>query len=547
MLIPWLSLFDFATVRANFKTPIDLTKVKKRSEDYALLVPIFNDVKYLTNIDWLKYYADKAVLCTTTAETPEFMASLKKLADTWGFRISQSEVGTGAKNPWAIYHKSLLAHDAVLKDSILKLDEKYVIFIDGDTFVNGKLSVLCGAMEEQAFDISSVKVLPTKRDTLIQKLQGVEYDVAMQARLIYPWLTSGAGMVAKRSVMTEIMKNHSLFFNGGDIEIGKLADMMGYKVGHLPMTFFTDVPATVPKWIKQRFSWMCGCFRHAIINWRHNLNYPFHFIYFSFMIYFLFFAKIKEMFFHWYMLPLVIGLYAIITYLANWKVRSKWMLIFPFYALFQILVILWAGIWRYLVTVKRTANLGVIRVSHNPNGLSWLNPAYAWKKLSNLATISAAMGLIMITNPSPAQDVVFGRRYESIELVTLAYDRLHREAIHLAAVIRADPPGQVAGAATGPSPSVSRFTVLPDKFHISIENETQIETKLTAVANTYLTAVGIKLNEVELTYVVVKLSEALFGDDLPAGGMAVEIPRKLLDRTVADAKAMNQPTITSTP
>jgi hypothetical protein len=65
----------------------------------------------------------------------------------------------------------------------------------------------------------------------------------MRSRLIYPWLTSGAGMVGKRDVLVSIMNNHSLFFNGGDIEIGKLDDMMGYKVGYIPMVFYTDVPA----------------------------------------------------------------------------------------------------------------------------------------------------------------------------------------------------------------------------------------------------------------------------------------------------------------
>jgi hypothetical protein len=534
VLIPWLSLFDFATVRANFVKPVDLDAVKKRSEDYALLVPIFNDTKYLTNIEFLKKYADKVVLCTTTHETPEFIASLKQLANTWGFRISYSEVGSGVKNPWAIYHKSLLAHDAVLKASILSLAEKYVIFIDGDTWVDGKLSVLAGAMDEQGFDISSVKVLPSRRTNLIENLQGVEYDVAMQARLIYPWLTSGAGMIAKREVMMEIMKNHSLFFNGGDIEIGKLADLMGYKVGHLPMPFYTDVPTSIPKWIKQRFSWMCGCFRHAIINFHHNLNYPFHFIYFSFMIYFLFFAKLREMFYHWYMLPLIIGIYMVITYLANWKVRSKWMFLFPFYALFQVLVILWLGIWRYVITVARTKNFGLIKVTHNPNNLSWLNPNYAFKQLRNYSSIAAAMGVILVTSNGPTQEHLFGRRYETEELLILASNTLRNDGLNLLAQIQHPPQGEVAGASTD-SESVDQFKVLPDEFHVSIENPKQIDSSLGAVIDDYCSAANLQLNEVERTYVLVKLSEHLFGDQLPEGGIDVTIPRTLLDTSVKAA------------
>src|SRR3989344_818413 len=254
MLFPLLTVFDFSTVRANFIRPINLKKIQARSNDFALLVPIFNDTKYLTNVEFLRLYSDRVVLCTTTNETPEFMNDLQNLSNRFGFRIYRCDVGIGKKNPWAIYNKTLLAHDAVLKSTIGQLNEKYVIFIDGDTWVDGYLEVLCGAMEEKGYDIASIKVLPSKRETVMENLQGVEYDIAMQARLLYPWLTSGAGMIANREVMVSIMRNHSLFFNGGDVEIGKLADMMGYKVGHLPMVFYTDIPETFKKWSKQRYS-----------------------------------------------------------------------------------------------------------------------------------------------------------------------------------------------------------------------------------------------------------------------------------------------------
>ncbi|MEM2111892.1 MAG: glycosyltransferase family 2 protein [Candidatus Bathyarchaeia archaeon] len=360
-------------------------------------------------------------MCTTAEETDEFYTELYKLYKSYGFRVNCSLVGDKSKNPWAIYNKTLLAHDAVLKNTLLHLTEKFVIFVDGDTFVDGDLEVLCGAMEENNFDIASVKVLPSKRTNVIEHLQGVEYDIAMQARLIYPWLTSGAGMVAKREVMTSVMKNHSLFFNGGDIEIGKLADMMGYKVGHIPMVFYTDIPDTVGKWIKQRFSWMCGCFRHSIVNWHHNLRHPFHFIYFSFVIYFLYPYKIISMLSHWHVFPFIIGLYIVITYLANWKVRSRWMLLFPFYALFQILVIIWFGVFRYLKTVIKSGNIGIIRMRHNPNRVSLFKPKYAFAAVSNLSIIFVTLGAILLGTNGFAQQLVLGRRYESIEFVQAGY------------------------------------------------------------------------------------------------------------------------------
>ncbi len=425
MLLPLLTIFDFATVRANFIKPLDLDAVKVRSSDFALLVPIFNDTKYLSNLDFLKKYSENVVLCTTTNESKEFYKSLKEIAKNYGFRINYSNVGTKSKNPWAIYNKTLLAHDAVLKDTISGLREKYVIFIDADTFVDGDLRVLCGAMEERNFDIASVKVLPTQRETIMEHLQGIEYDIAMQARLIYPWLTSGAGMVAKRSVMESIMINHSLFFNGGDVEIGKLADMMGYKVGHIPMVFYTDIPPTFKKWAKQRFSWMCGMFRHSIVNMDHNLKHPFHFIYFSFIIYFLLPFKLIQMVSHIHLLPFILALYVIVTYLANWKVRNKWMILFPFYALFQVLVLVWFGAFRYMNTVLKTGNIGKIRFKHNPNKVRISNPRYALNTIKNHSVIVSVISLILIFNVNFAQRLILGRDYEPVELVQVASAKVY--------------------------------------------------------------------------------------------------------------------------
>lgn len=453
MLLPLLTVFDFSTLRANFIKPLKLNKVTQISTDFALLVPIFNDIKYLTRIEFLKRYGSRVILCTTTAESPEFMQSLNELSLNYNFRIFTCDVGTVSKNPWAIFNKTLLAHDAVLKTTVSLLKEKYVIFIDGDTYVDGQLELLAGAMEQHEFDIASVKVLPTKRETVIEHLQGVEYDIAMQARLIYPWLTSGAGMIAKRDVMISIMQNHSLFFNGGDVEIGRLSEMMGYRVGHIPMIFYTDIPSTFKGWVKQRFSWMCGMFRHSIINLDHNLKHPFHFIYYTFIIYFLIPFKIFEIISKPLMIPVIIGIYMIITYIANWKVRSKWMLLFPLYALFQILVIIWFGMFRYFRTVIRSKNIGKIRMRYNPQGVSMLHLPEFTNTVKNYLTISIAIFVICSLSLSIFQRFVFGQEYEPLDIAYAAAASLDQNLKNFGddididpKIAWGDPTGQVAGA-----------------------------------------------------------------------------------------------------
>lgn len=95
MIFPWLTIFDFGTARSNFIKPLDLEKVEKKSTDFAILLPIFNDTKYLTNLDFIKQFGRKVVLCTTNHETEEFRNSLNELRKKYGFRITISNLGGG--------------------------------------------------------------------------------------------------------------------------------------------------------------------------------------------------------------------------------------------------------------------------------------------------------------------------------------------------------------------------------------------------------------------------------------------------------------------
>jgi len=229
MLLPWLTLFDFRGAFANF---IEAKRINHRdkSDDFMILIPIFNDVKYLTNIKFLRKYKEKVALCTTNLETEEFYRDLNKIAKDNGFKIIKCEFDKEVKNPWKIYQKTLLSHDYVLGKSLSFLKAKYVIFLDADTTCRTNLSYLAGAMEKNQLDLVSVKVIPSKRNTVMENLQYIEYEIAMKSRRIYPWLTSGAAMIGKRETMVKIMEKHSLFFNGGDIEIGKLRGLWIEKV-----------------------------------------------------------------------------------------------------------------------------------------------------------------------------------------------------------------------------------------------------------------------------------------------------------------------------
>lgn len=57
-------------------------------------------------------------------------------------------------------------------------------------------------------------------------------------------------------------------------------------------------------------------------------------------------------------LPLVLLVYAFVTFIANVQVRSRWMLVFPLYALAQSFIMPPLGAMYYVVLARRKATLG---------------------------------------------------------------------------------------------------------------------------------------------------------------------------------------------
>lgn len=377
-----LSLLDFITlVQTRMKGHVRPHRKTPRNSDIAILVPIFGKLSYLKNIDFLKYYARHVVLCTTTKESRAFNEGIEAIAKKYGFRIFRSDVPIASKNrpnPWGLFKNTLhepedqmlsdAARDEIIRDSFSIVKSAYCVFLDGDTTVKSSLYKLAGIMAEKEYDIASVRILVSRQTTLMEKLQAVEYELAMDARKMYPWLTSGAGMIAKTSVIREIMAHHSLFFSGGDIEIGRLAKMLGHKVGHIAVEFLTDVPKTFGAWCWQRIVWCGGSFRHAIINlhsytWRH----PFFYLYYTVVVWLLMPLRWWEIFHRPMILLFVIFLYWALITVFHWK-RLRWYyILFPLYSLFQVMILVPMGFLYYVRILYYSHNIGFIRLRGNGN------------------------------------------------------------------------------------------------------------------------------------------------------------------------------------
>jgi len=375
-----ISLVDFITVtRSKTRKGRRIQHTTQELDDFSLLVPIFGDMKYLRNVDFLKNYSSHVVLCTTTKESPEFNAEIARVSSQYGFRIFRSEVPVatshGKPNPWRLFTHTLhgvagefnreIARDEIIRDSFGVVTTKYSVFIDGDTVAQDSLHKLVGLMEESGDDVASVRVLASKEETVIEKLQSLEYKLAMDARKIYPWLTSGAGVVAKTQAIKDIMAHHSLFFSGGDIEIGKLAGLLGMKVGHLHFEFYTDVPPTFKAWFKQRMAWFGGGFRHAVVNlhrytWRHPLFY----LYTTGLVYLGTPLRWYEIIKNPAVLPLVIVIYWILVFGFHWKDRGWYLFLFPFYSLLQVMILVPLGVYTYFKMALGSGNAGMITLRY---------------------------------------------------------------------------------------------------------------------------------------------------------------------------------------
>ncbi len=89
----------------------------------------------------------------------------------------------------------------------------------------------------------------------------------------------------------------------------------------------------------------------AFVNADQTLRFPLTFVYTACVVWLLWIAKWNELSDAGHIaaiLPFVLLLYAGVCFFSNWSVRSRWMVIHPYYALFQALVMPPLGAAHYL-------------------------------------------------------------------------------------------------------------------------------------------------------------------------------------------------------
>ncbi len=357
-LIPYVLLvlafvLDFQNLASRWRGRT-LAPHFERSDDYTIVVPVWGDPRYFENRGVLARQKPRVLVAVD--QTNERMVAFSDELEADGWRVGR--VRLADPNPPALI-------DAVLD----QVTTTYVARMDADTRPLEGLDRFVARMAADGADLCSTKVRVASPRTRAQKLQDLEYAMSMLSRHFRPWLTSGACFVAKTAALREIFTRHTMWFPGEDIETGRVAHALRMRVRHLDMTVETDAPAGWLALFRQRRLWWAGSFRHAIVNFDKNLaQLPLWTLYTSGFVFAAASLKWAELvaILHQplYLVSVIWSLlvvYSLVTLVANFQVRSWRMILFPAYALAQIVVMPFVGAIAYVMLAWEQRTLGRYR------------------------------------------------------------------------------------------------------------------------------------------------------------------------------------------
>lgn len=335
-------------------------------DDFVVLVPIYGNVGYLENVEYLAQYGSRVWLCTTTNETPRFYAALEAIACQHDFRIFRGFVPVAAGSSGGRRNVAGTIRDRLVRDASSQVESEYVICIDADTETDQPLGLLVGAIAENGWDLVSVRLVPSNTNSLLARMQGHEYRMAMRLRRVLPWLISGACHGGRTDVHRAVMQRHSLFFQANDAELGLLAHAMGFDVGHVLFDVPTIVPHRFWPWWRQRLAWAGGEFRLFVMNIWLLPQHLFAFTYGLVFVILLFPWRWAAVIHPSLSLAVVFVLYVCAMLAVNWRDRDFALLLMPFYGLFITLFLApFALIW-YVRMAVADRNPGLIRPGRAP-------------------------------------------------------------------------------------------------------------------------------------------------------------------------------------
>lgn len=352
LLAGLLLAYDFQNILSWWRGRV-ITPGEQTSYDFTIIVPLFGHPRYFERRETLTRYQANVLVALET--TPAVMAAFADQLEAEGWTVGRYRQAD--PNPATLVQVAL---EDVTTTIALRLD--------ADTQLGADLPNAVAAVIESGADLCSVKCEVENTTNVVTKLQQLEYRMAMLSRHMLPWLTSGACFIGRTDALQSIYTNHSLWTPGEDIETGQTATAMRMRVRHCDIVVHTEAPDSWRGLFRQRRLWWAGNFRHRTINLDKNLVHrPVMTVYASAGIWSSIYWKWWQMI-DWHSLPSTLPFlwffYVLVTLTANFKVRSVWMLLFPFYSLLQGMLMPLAGAIYYFHLARERGCWGRYRFGY---------------------------------------------------------------------------------------------------------------------------------------------------------------------------------------
>jgi cellulose synthase/poly-beta-1,6-N-acetylglucosamine synthase-like glycosyltransferase len=349
LALPFLAAFDLQNVLAYWRGRV-LVTTDETTLDYTVVVPVYGHPRYLRNLRYLARMKHNVVIAIDMGSAP--MHSFAALLVRYGWRVHVTDLGENV-GPDSILQ-------AVLEDGAVTTT--WVVRLDADTWAEGDIGTAIAAAERDGAQMCSVKCHAAPPRSLCERLQDVEYKMAMRTRHFRPWMTSGACILGKTHAYRAVLERHSLNFAtcGGDIETGQIARNLRMRIRHVDFLVFTEVPATWRTLFRQRLLWWGSSFRTIVVNADSALRMPGYLFYYVVLVWVGLYWKAQDNLHPGRLavyLPTLMLAYTLACVVTNWPVRSRWMILFPYYSLLQVMVMPWAGsFWFVQYAIRHRKN-----------------------------------------------------------------------------------------------------------------------------------------------------------------------------------------------
>ena len=342
-----LLAFDMQNLIAVVRRAVKLPD--ESSSDYTLIVPLFGNPDVLTNLPFLARYKPRVMLVLNT--TNDAMRNFAEGLEAEGWRIHRTQFTEARPRVSRLWQAGLAA-----------VTTTYAIRFDADTMSPCDPGRAIRALELSGADYASAKVLAKNPHSILGHLQAAEYRMAMQVRHFRPWMTSGACIMGRTEALRAVLAQHTHWWNGEDVEQGVIAKHYRMRVRHVDYPAYTDVPDTVRGLFKQRKLWWAGNVRQSIVNLDQMMWFPAYVFYNIVLVYVGFALRGRLLGESPLALatarPTMLAAYVLITSLANFKVWSRWFLIFPAYSLVQAVVMPGVGLIEFVRTAVKHRSSG---------------------------------------------------------------------------------------------------------------------------------------------------------------------------------------------